>query len=221
MAKNHMSTADDAAKLIRRLIFDGELRPGDRVPQDDIAATLGISRIPVREALIRLEADGLITIELYRGAFVNPIDEYVVRDHYGLYGLVFGYAARLTIERADVAAVSADLDRVLADLARAEDAKDFTRLTRDFHGVVLNACGSARVRNVSASLSGIIPGDFFTLVPDAMPVEREGLPIIAAALAAKDADTAADTYLDVMRQVGEVVVELFATRGLLAEAPSR
>ena len=68
------SSGEQAAVHIRRLIFDGELRPGDRVPQDEIAHTLGISRIPVREALIALEREGWVTIEMHRGAFISAID---------------------------------------------------------------------------------------------------------------------------------------------------
>jgi len=53
-----MSSGDQAALYIRRLMFDGDLRPGTRVPQDEIAQALGVSRIPVREALIALEREG-------------------------------------------------------------------------------------------------------------------------------------------------------------------
>src|SRR6266550_2157189 len=82
------SSGDEAALLIRRMIFDGELHPGERVPQDDVAAMLGISRIPVREALIALEREGWVTIEMHRGAFVNALDARSVRDHYELFALV-------------------------------------------------------------------------------------------------------------------------------------
>src|SRR2546430_1445966 len=94
------SSGDEAALLIRRMIFDGALRPGERVPQDDVAAMLGISRIPVREALIALEREGWVTIEMHRGAFVNALDARSVRDHYELFGLVSGFAAPLAMARA-------------------------------------------------------------------------------------------------------------------------
>src|SRR5437763_14146955 len=81
------SSGDDAALLIRRMIFEGELRPGERVPQDHVAAVLGISRIPVREALIALEREGWVTIEMNRGAFVNALDARSVRDNDDLFGL--------------------------------------------------------------------------------------------------------------------------------------
>jgi len=74
-------SGDQAASYIRRLIFDGDLRPGERVPQDEVARVLGMSRIPVREALIALEREGWVTIELHRGAFVNAISQDTVRDH--------------------------------------------------------------------------------------------------------------------------------------------
>jgi DNA-binding GntR family transcriptional regulator len=70
------SSGEAAALHIRKLIFDGYLRPGARVHQDDVARGLGISRIPVREALIALEQQGWVTIEPNRGAFVVPGDFY-------------------------------------------------------------------------------------------------------------------------------------------------
>src|SRR2546421_4287478 len=113
------SSGDEAALLIRRMIFDGELRPGERVPQDDVAAMLGISRIPVREALIALEREGWVTIEMHRGAFVNAFDARSVGDHYELFGLVYGFAARLAIARS-----GPDLVDRLAELLAACGATD-------------------------------------------------------------------------------------------------
>ena len=82
------------ASYIRRLIFEGELRAGMRVPQDAIASDLGVSRIPVREALIVLEREGWVTNEMHRGAFISALDEQAVHDHYELFGLIYGFAAK-------------------------------------------------------------------------------------------------------------------------------
>src|SRR3954463_4295590 len=78
------SSADLAGRYIRRLIFDGYLTHGQRVPQDEIAQALGISRIPVREALIALSTRGWVSIEHNRGAFVNAFTDREVRDSYEL-----------------------------------------------------------------------------------------------------------------------------------------
>ena len=87
------------ASHIRRLIFEGELRAGMRVPQDAIASDLGVSRIPVREALIVLEREGWVTNEMHRGAFISALDEQAVHDHYELYGLIYGFAADRALSR--------------------------------------------------------------------------------------------------------------------------
>ena len=95
------SSGDLVAIHVRTLIFNGELRQGDRVHQDDIARQLGVSRIPVREAIIALDREGWLTITPHRGAFVHGLDEDSLRDHYELLGLVYGLAARRAVSRAD------------------------------------------------------------------------------------------------------------------------
>ena len=86
------SMSVEVADHIRSMIFDGRLRAGQRVPQDAIAAELGVSRLPVREALITLEADGLVAAEPHRGVFVVPIRAEDIEDHYRLYGMAQGLA---------------------------------------------------------------------------------------------------------------------------------
>ena len=86
-------TSDQVSEHVRRLIFDGELRPGDRIPQDAIAAELGVSRIPVREALIEMARDGLVVNEPHIGAFVGDFDEEVIRDHFDIVAMLQAMAA--------------------------------------------------------------------------------------------------------------------------------
>ena len=129
------SSGTDAALYIRRLIFEGELRPGERVPQDELAQDLGISRIPIREALIALESGGWVTIELHRGAFVTALDEQAVRDHYELYGLVYGFAAKRALARK-----APGLEDELAKLGDAfnetDDPEELESLAIEFHAAI-------------------------------------------------------------------------------------
>jgi len=68
---SHRTVAASAADAIRRKIFDGQLRDGEPLRQDLLAAEFGISRTPIREALVQLEAEGLIRIEPHKGAVVR------------------------------------------------------------------------------------------------------------------------------------------------------
>src|SRR3954462_2819566 len=94
------SSGDLVAIHVRSLIFNGMLRQGDRVHQDDIARQLGVSRIPVREAIIALDREGRLTITPNRGAFGHGLDEDALPDHYELLGVVYGLAARRAVSRA-------------------------------------------------------------------------------------------------------------------------
>ncbi|HEX6311853.1 MAG TPA: GntR family transcriptional regulator [Acidimicrobiia bacterium] len=210
------SSGEHAAVYIRRLIFDGRLRPGERIPQEQVASTLGISRIPVREALIALEREGWVTIEMHRGAFVSALDEQAVRDTYELFGLVYGFAVRRAISRggADLAGRLRELSR---GLGGTDDPDEVTRLTIAFHGVVVDAAASPRVRVLLRAMSGLVPGNFFALVPGASEIERRGLATVTRAVGEGDADKAGAAYERMMRRQGELVVDLFADRGLFEE----
>jgi DNA-binding GntR family transcriptional regulator len=207
------TSAEQAARYIRRLVFDGDLKPADRVPQDAVAAVLGISRIPVREALIALEREGWVTIEPHRGAFVNALDEAAVRDHFELYSLVFGLASRRAIERGVDALVPA-LEPIVAACVDENDPEQFGRLALAFHNHVADAAASPRIRVVLRAISTLVPGNFFALVPDSIPIERAGLVALLDAFRAADPVRTSAEYEHMVREQADQVVALFAMRQL-------
>ncbi|MCU0267223.1 MAG: GntR family transcriptional regulator [Acidimicrobiales bacterium] len=209
------SSSEIAELYLRHLIFDGHLRPGTRVPQDDVAAALGLSRMPVREALIALEREGWVTLEHHRGAFVCAFDEQDVRDHYALYGLMLGFAAdRATTRGGPDLAVR--LQALVRDLQVAEDADDCERLVKAFHAEILEAARSPRTRTVLRAMPTLVPGNFMAQVPGAADAQRRDLAAIARAVRAGDGDKAAAGYGRLMRRHGDQVVEVLASRGLFA-----
>lgn len=207
------SSGEQAALYIRRLIFDGRLRQGDRVPQDEIARTLGVSRIPVREALLSLEREGWVTIRPHRGAFIGSLDEAAVRDHYALYGLVYGFAAQRATERSTPELVSR-LGAVCDRLDGEDDPAAVARLNREFDGLIMKTASSPRLRAVLRAMVGIVPGNFFALVPGAVEVERAGSRTVLQAIAAGDGGAAAGAYATMLQRQGDLVADLFKSRGL-------
>lgn len=75
------------------LILTGKLRSGDRVDRNEIAQELGVSRVPIQEAVVQLEHDGILSTRYHRGAFVELFDESVVREHHEIYGMLSGIAS--------------------------------------------------------------------------------------------------------------------------------
>src|SRR6185295_6657961 len=75
------------------LILTGKLRSGDRMDRNEIARELGVSRVPIQEAVVQLEHDGVLSTRYHRGAYVERFDEGVVREHHELYGVLNGIAS--------------------------------------------------------------------------------------------------------------------------------
>lgn len=112
MAKEYgVKEKDLVVAHIIDLVLTGKLRGGDRIDRDAIAAELGVSRLPVHEAVAQLEHDGFVVTRYRRGAFIERFDEAVVHEHHELYGMLVGMAS--------ARAAANPTPRVLADLASA------------------------------------------------------------------------------------------------------
>jgi len=107
-----------AYSQIRQAIVEGRYKPGQRLIEQRIAEQFSLSRTPVREALRRLEAEGLVLSEPNRGAIVRTLSMEDVSDLYGLRARLEAYAAELAAERIDPAAQKI-LDAGIEDFALA------------------------------------------------------------------------------------------------------
>jgi DNA-binding GntR family transcriptional regulator len=160
------SLADQARDQIRQAIYKGQMRPEERLTIEQIAADLGISRTPVREALKALEADGVLRILPRRGAVIERFDSRQIYDRYSVRALLEGFAAERACEArppgiAD--SLLANCDELAAAAKRADPAdlqqvKRLVALNRDFHQTLLDACDSPIVIRMLESL--IMPTGF-------------------------------------------------------------
>jgi DNA-binding GntR family transcriptional regulator len=212
-----LASGEQAAGYIRRLIFDGELRQGMRLPQDQVAKALGVSRIPIREAIVALESEGWVTTRLHRGAFINAFDEETIRDHYELYGLVYGLAARRAVLRGDPEMI-ARLSELARQVVATDVPSEVQRIALAFHSTVVAGAHSPRIPVVLRAMSALVPGPFFELVPEAIASEQSGLPAVARAAKRGDGDRAAKEYSKMLGQQAEMVVDLFRRRNLIARS---
>ena len=149
-------SADLAYRLVRERIVQGALAPGDALGEAELAASIGVSRTPVRDALRRLQAEGLVSREPNHGARVSDWSDDVA-DVYELRMLLEGHAARRAASRL----VPGDLDRLErlcaemeAEWAAAGDGHvdRITELNSTFHRVILNAASSSRLSALTATV---------------------------------------------------------------------
>lgn len=205
-------SGEQVALYIRALVFEGELRPGARIPQDELASVLGVSRLPVREAIIALEREGIVTTAPHRGAFINPITRDTIRDQYELYGLGFGLAVRRATERGGDSFVD-ELAAINKKLLAADDPDEFSALNDDFFGLIVETAGSPRVQAALRVLSGLVPGNYFVQIPGAMDTQRKGTTAMVRAAQKDGGEAAADECLKMMRRQGNAVIDVLAARG--------
>lgn len=143
-----------AADLIREAILDGRLDPGRRLKEEELAGELGISRTPVREALLFLQAEGLVESVPNRGATVRSYSPEEIQDMYELRALLEGHAARRAASRisSEEASRLHESNERFAKLRVVDDVRDLIKENFVFHSIVLDAAGSERlaslVRNV-------------------------------------------------------------------------
>jgi DNA-binding GntR family transcriptional regulator len=106
--------------FIRQAILRGVFRPGERLPQDEIAAALGVSRMPVRASLRPLEAEGLLDIRPHRGAIVAALRREEIAELYEMRILLEAYL----LERAIANLTDEDLERLDGLAARLESTEE-------------------------------------------------------------------------------------------------
>lgn len=145
---SHQSMADEVSDRIRRLILSHELRPGQRVKQAGLAAMMGVSTMPVREALLRLVAEGMVITDSNRSftvATTTTPDE--IRDVYWIHSVLSGeLTARAWDKRTD---------ELIADLSRHNEAymaaleigghPELFKANWDFHATINRAAESPAV----------------------------------------------------------------------------
>ncbi|MFE0752124.1 GntR family transcriptional regulator [Gordonia sp. NPDC058843] len=153
-----MASAGDAAyDLIRSRILSGEYVRGRRLREELLASEAGVSRTPVREALRRLEAEGLVEFLPRRGARVSGWTGRELEDLYEIRALLEGYGARAAADRITADELSAlceiaDQMEALTTGGESFDTGAVTELNSGFHGVIVRATKNAQLEHLVRSV---------------------------------------------------------------------
>jgi DNA-binding GntR family transcriptional regulator len=129
---------------LERMVINGELQPGSRINENQLAARFGVSRGPVREAVRALEGAGLVSAVPNRGVFVRKLTVDEVRELYDVRAALFGLAGRLMAERATPGEI-VRLRDLLAAMEKAATGRDFDSyypLNLEFHRAILDGSGN-------------------------------------------------------------------------------
>jgi DNA-binding GntR family transcriptional regulator len=145
------------ASLIKQRIISGDLPGGHQIKQEAIAAELGVSRIPVREALVQLEAEGLVVIHTHRGAVVAELTIEDAVDIFDARILLEPFMIKCAIERAtdrDVADVRSTLAAYHQGVKNSASPAELSRLNWALHTAMSRPAARPRTLAVLQSLYG-------------------------------------------------------------------
>lgn len=131
--------------VLKKALLAGEYKSGEELSLTDIAAKLGVSRTPVREAFQTLAAEGLIELRMNKGAIVKPIDEKFITDHYEMRVLLEGEAAaRAAVNGMEVSDLLARLYHMKDNLGLT-DRQYYVNLNQEIHTSIWKASDNQKL----------------------------------------------------------------------------
>ncbi|WP_246658791.1 GntR family transcriptional regulator [Mesorhizobium sp. J18] len=186
-----VSRAEFAYRTLLEAISNGELRPGQRMRENELAKMLNISRTPIREAMRRLSSEGLVVVAPSRGMMVAQLDKLQVRELYSIRATLEGAAARLAAQHASAGEIAV-MKEILDSCEAENEPLSYARLNRLFHQSIHE---SAHNRYLTKSLSqlathlALLPGTTFEAPGRSVEASREHR-VILDAIERRDPDAA-------------------------------
>jgi len=151
---DHRTLRERILSTIRAAIVNGEIRPGTRIMEPELADRFGISRTPIREAIRQLESEGLISVIPRKGAIVASISPQDISNFYELKMILEGHAARLAAKNLTENDL-AKMETVNRQIEAASAKKNLSRvldLQNEFHEIFLRACGNDKLLAIVQNL---------------------------------------------------------------------
>ena len=206
---------------LKRVIIAGDLRPGDRVLETDLAEQLGVSRGPVREAFRQLEQEGLLVSYPHRGTFVASVPEDEIAEVYALRAQIEVYAARRVVARQpeEAAAALQEIVEGMEEAVRAGDLPTLADRDLQFHDTLLALSGYQGLHRIWRSMDGLVRARTYATLgaqdnPDLVSQTARIHQPIVDAIRAGDADAAEEAVAGHIK----AVPSLFKTSGEGREA---
>ncbi|SEH55444.1 DNA-binding transcriptional regulator, GntR family [Mycolicibacterium rutilum] len=195
------------------LVLTGKLRSGDRVDRNEIAHELGLSRVPIQEAVVQLEHDGILSTRYHRGAFVERFDESVVHEHHEIHGMLTGMAAARAAADADPR-VAEHLNALTDSMRTARESRAFHEAAWQFRAVVTDAYAGPRLAAMIRSSQAFMPRAFWVAYLDN---HDELLPYYAgeaAAIGRGDTEAARTACIERSALMGRIMMTELVRRGV-------
>jgi DNA-binding GntR family transcriptional regulator len=213
-----VKTSDVVAERLLEMLFAGELRAGDRIDLDAIATRLGVSRAPVREALLTLERDGIVEVPYHRGAFVAQFDGSTVREAFDLYALLSALTTGRAAEARD-AELLGSLEQAVGEVERAEGIEAFERVARNFRRIVNISSAGPHLRALMQTFTGLVPAASRLSMGRSVDEERKLIVQEFDAIRRGDAEGARAVVIEHIQMLSDHALRTLRDRGVIDDSP--
>lgn len=149
--RNRKATPTILADILRRAIFKGEFKGGQQIRQTEIAEQFGTSRIPVREALKQLEAEGLVTLQPNKKAVISSLSASEAREIYEIREMLETGAVKFSIEKASEDVLER-AEEILKKIDAATDAGMWLDLNWEFHSCLYSPAQRPKLLSIINNL---------------------------------------------------------------------
>ncbi|MFC7340846.1 GntR family transcriptional regulator [Saccharopolyspora griseoalba] len=210
------SRTDLVAESIRTAILAGELQPGETLVERRLSELLGVSKTPVREALIGMAHTGLVTVVPNKGITVRSLTLVDIRKVYEVRLLLEPWAARMTAGSAEVADRLQQAQEALneaAGLLSAGDNHELSMANRRFHRALYSGCGNRLVVDQLDDLQDLTALGVVNLLWDRWPTWREEFVEHAEILAAVNDGNADEAENLVRKHIQQSLTNLSQAEG--------
>ena len=205
---------DLVVTYVVNLILTGKLRSGDRLDRNEIAEELGISRVPIQEAVVQLEHDGIVSTQYHRGAFIHRFDDAVLREHHELYGVLNGIASARAATEADPE-LHTTLRALTAGLRNSRDSRSFHETAWQYRQAVADAHTGPRLQAAIRAAQTFIPRAYWSAYLDA-PAELLGhYEAETVAITGGDPEAARTACTAAAELMGQIMLTELVRRGVL------
>jgi DNA-binding GntR family transcriptional regulator len=211
---------DQVVAFILNQVLVGKLRTGDRVDRNEVARELGVSRVPIQEAIVQLEHDGVLSTRYHRGAFVERFDEDSILEHHELHGVLNGIASARAAAN-PTPRILGQLDGIMRTLRGAKEARLFQQTAREYRRAINDQYAGPRLSAAIRASQSLIPRAFLLSHPS---IAGEMLPFYedeTAAIRRRDPDGARAACSGCAELMAEVMVSELIRRGVLTPAGQR
>ncbi|OBK80944.1 GntR family transcriptional regulator [Mycolicibacter heraklionensis] len=199
------------------LVLAGELRTGDRINRDAIAAALGVSRLPVQQGIDQLEHDGLLASRYHRGVFVERFDEAAVLEQHELHGVLNGIASARAATN-PTPRVLAELDAALRTLRASKEPKAFQEAAYAYRRIIVEEYAGPRLQAAIVAARVFAPRGFWGSYPRGNEEFVHTYEAETAAIRAQDPEAARAANMERADLRAKVVIAELTSRGVLDDA---